>query len=72
MYFEILNLFCFRDVPSAGLYMITYEHSCCILKKLLHSDKKTESMPMYICAISGGFAGNIINEKKIICVTVLD
>lgn len=40
-----------------GLYMLSYEHSCSVLKKLFYADTKQETMPMFICVTSGGFAG---------------
>lgn len=44
-----------------GIYMLTYEHFCCLMKKLWHdeshTDLKKEPMPRYIQIISGGVAG---------------
>lgn len=45
-----------------GTYMLTYEHVCCMLKRLSYFDNKSEktkknSMPGYIQILSGGLAG---------------
>lgn len=51
-----------RDVPSMGVYMLSYEHVCSMLKKLSYDKRpiemKKDSMPKYIQIISGGIAGN--------------
>lgn len=49
-----------------GVYMLTYEHVCGILKKLSYFETRTaitekESMPRYIQIFSGGIAGNYTN-----------
>lgn len=46
-----------------GIYMLTYEHVCCMLKKLSYFETSTtitkkESMPKSIQILSGGIAGN--------------
>ncbi|VVC31712.1 Hypothetical protein CINCED_3A006547 [Cinara cedri] len=55
------TLLMLRDVPSMGVYMLTYEHLCSTLKKSLHTGNlmeiKIDPMPKYIQIISGGVAG---------------
>ncbi|CAI6359216.1 unnamed protein product [Macrosiphum euphorbiae] len=46
-----------RDVPSMGIYMLSYEHLCSMLTKLSYSEIKKESMPMHVQIVSGGIAG---------------
>lgn len=41
-----------------GVYMLSYEHFCCMLKKLSYSEKNEESMPIHVQIIAGGLAGN--------------
>ena len=51
----------FRDVPTFGLYMLTYEHTLCWFK-----DKDDHSSYTSINSqlIAGGIAGNVINNDK--------
>lgn len=50
----------FRDVPCMGIYMVTYEHMCCVLKKSWHNGTtKNEAIPKQIQMVSGGMAGII-------------
>lgn len=50
-----------RDVPGLGIYMVTYEHACCLLKTLLYNEAITNTkkgeMPKHIQLLSGGIAG---------------
>lgn len=58
-----INIFCVRDMPAMGIYMLTYEHTCCTLKKVFRNETviekrtKKESMTKLNQTISGGIAG---------------
>lgn len=58
-FFGFYFFFFFRDVPSMGIYLLAYEHFCCMLKKLWeqHTEIKTEEMPKFIQVVGGGLAG---------------
>ncbi|VVC26437.1 Mitochondrial carrier protein,Mitochondrial carrier domain,Mitochondrial substrate/solute carrier [Cinara cedri] len=53
------TLLILRDVPSTGIYFLSYEHYCCVLKKSWNnrSEIKNEPMAMHIQLIAGGLAG---------------
>lgn len=44
-----------------GIYMLSYEHACCVLKRLPNTElspkAKKEPMPRYVQIIAGGIAG---------------
>ncbi|VVC35977.1 Mitochondrial carrier domain,Mitochondrial substrate/solute carrier [Cinara cedri] len=47
-----------RDIPHTGIYFLSYEHFCCVMKKYwYHSETKNEQMPKYIQLVAGGLAG---------------
>lgn len=58
-----IHIFCVRDMPAMGIYMLTYEHTCCTLQKLFHIETvienrtKNEPMTKLNQIISGGIAG---------------
>lgn len=42
-----------------GIYMVTYEHMCCVLKEFWPNETtKNEAIPKQIQMVSGGMAGN--------------
>ncbi|VVC41879.1 Mitochondrial carrier protein,Mitochondrial carrier domain,Mitochondrial substrate/solute carrier [Cinara cedri] len=52
------TLLMMRDIPYTGIYFLSYEHFCCVLKQFWHhSEIKNEPMPKYIQIVAGGLAG---------------
>lgn len=52
----------FRDIPSMGIYMLSYEHLCSMLVKRSYSETNKDHMPKHVQIISGGIAGTT-NKK---------